>query len=225
MSEQDLRLSIYQITQDERVFRVEPEQIFVFIKKISTDRKDFFDVMLLAQDLFVIDAEKTKALLQEAFIAVERTLGSVSSSSQKSLLRWQTDAHDFNSMMTFIKKNAVFAILNDDEEKIISKSLFHLLSFNGEDFYIFDGERKITIRKLLADKVNHTKLVNWLSNPDDWHRWPEFLYERVKSQRISREDLAYDLKIKGRWSYWRKRRVVKLLEKEIKKRNVKSSSL
>lgn len=216
MSEKQLELYSFvcRVTGRDVIREANSDYLFSVIDDQISSRDDFFKVMLFVEDLFEINEEKTLRLLEKAYTYIEQRLGAVSPEKYHGLMGWQlyADEPDVAAMKEMVKQTAVFAVRHD-EKKQMTKSLFNILSFDGEDFMVCSASGNlVSLRMVLNWYAPHDKVIDWLSDKVQWKRWPEFLMTRVNIKTLSRSQLAYDLGVTGLLS---KKRVVRILERDI----------
>lgn len=212
----ELRQAIATATNDEMALRADSDYLFVLLmERFSPQSADFLKIMQYAPELYKLNPEKTTELLTSAYISAADILGETSSGK----LAWQTKTlnNDLSNLRSFVYQNVVWALSECQTNEMV-KSLFYLLSFDGEDFKVKSPKGDVSLRYALNLYVSHAKILAWLLQKGQWQRWPEFLFQRIKLQSLSRTKLAQDLGIKG---WWAKRRVVRKLEKDIAKKKDK----
>ena len=176
-------------------------------------------------DMYDISAEQTLSIMQDWLSHISDKLGAVSPEKYHGHMGWQLyhDEEDTALMCIIVSKTALFCIKNDNKERYLTKLLFDMMSFDGEDVMIDSPKGKMPLRMALEWYAPHTKLVKWLSAPYQWQRWPEFLLNRIKTGTLSRTQLCDDLKITG---FRAKHKLVKKLEQQsekIKKKRTKGA--
>lgn len=205
---------VFNATGRDVIRETNSDYLFSVINDQLSCKSDFFKVMLFVEDLFEIDSEKALDLLEKAYGYVEQKLGAVSFEKYHGYMGWQLYAEDPDVivMKEFVKQTAIFAIKHDENQQM-TRALFNILSFDGDDFMVCNSQGNlVSLRMALNWYAPHDKVIDWLSDKVQWKRWPEFLLARVNRHTLSRYQLACDLGITG----WRsKQRVVKLLERDI----------
>lgn len=221
-----LRTSLLNYTNSKSAGEVAALDLFAIIKDyfagvVSCDDEKkiaFFTVMENVQDLYAIDAIQTTELLRIVCSCIENELGS--SAEYPSWMGWQmySDQAVVQVICEFVKKNAVWCITHDNSsDYVVTKALIKILPFNHEEFLVDDLRPNCNLKEVLERNSYHTVIVSCLvSSPYDWMRWPEFIWARLKKNRISRDWLAQKLEVKG---LFRKMRVVCMVKRRIKQQN------
>ena len=174
----------------------------------------FFAIMKNVRDLHEIDEVQTTKLLELVYACIKNELGS--SSQYPSWMGWQANQDKMlvKVMVEFVKRNATWCVVHDNSSDYnATRTLIKILPFNQEEFLVDDLGSGCNLKDVLARNSYHNTIVECLvSSPYEWMRWPEFILDRLKANRISRDWLADKLQVKG---IFRKRRVVKMISRKV----------
>lgn len=217
-----LRTALLTYTNDNSAGEVDTLGLFAIITNhfadvVSSDddkKIAFFAIMENVRDLYEIDKVQTAELLELVYACIKDELGS--SSQYPSWMGWQAnkDKMVVKVIVEFVKKNAAWCIINDNSsDYTATKTLVKILPFNQEEFLVDDLGSSFNLKDVLLRNSYHNTIVNCLvSSPYEWMRWPEFIWDRLKANRISRGWLADKLQVKG---ICRKRRVVSMVRRQV----------
>ncbi|MBR4105703.1 MAG: hypothetical protein IKK52_00175 [Alphaproteobacteria bacterium] len=217
-----LRTALLTYTNDSSVGEMAALELFTvitnhFANVVSSDddkKMAFFAIMKNIRDLYEIDEVQTTKLLELVYTCIKNELGS--SSQYPSWMGWQVNQDKMlvKVMVEFVKRNATWCVVYDNSSNYdATRKLIKILPFNQEEFLVDDFGGSCNLKDVLARNSYHNVIINCLvSSPYEWMRWPEFIWDRLKANSISRGWLADKLQVRG---ICRKRRVVKMISRKV----------